>query len=123
MPLTCRNGPLCPCCRRAAQPPKTDRREYPLAVLMKDALLPTLMQTVERTPVLVHAGPFANIAIGKGRFKGLCIANHMGCRYAQAVRVQNPSAAEAVGRCGDQESPRAAFCGGSVFSSYPQREA
>jgi formate--tetrahydrofolate ligase len=35
-----------------------------LAVLMKDALLPTLMQTVERTPVLVHAGPFANIAIG-----------------------------------------------------------
>ncbi|KAL7545750.1 hypothetical protein ACHAWF_009101, partial [Thalassiosira exigua] len=35
-----------------------------LAVLMKDALLPTLMQTAERTPVLVHAGPFANIAIG-----------------------------------------------------------
>jgi formyltetrahydrofolate synthetase len=35
-----------------------------LAVLMKDALLPTMMQTVERTPVLVHAGPFANIAIG-----------------------------------------------------------
>ena len=35
-----------------------------LTVLMKDAILPTLMQTVERTPVLVHAGPFANIAIG-----------------------------------------------------------
>jgi formyltetrahydrofolate synthetase len=35
-----------------------------LAVLMKDALMPTLMQTVERTPVLVHAGPFANIATG-----------------------------------------------------------
>eukprot|EP00547_Thalassionema_nitzschioides_P000505 CAMPEP_0194207234 /NCGR_PEP_ID=MMETSP0156-20130528/6033_1 /TAXON_ID=33649 /ORGANISM="Thalassionema nitzschioides, Strain L26-B" /LENGTH=659 /DNA_ID=CAMNT_0038933947 /DNA_START=44 /DNA_END=2023 /DNA_ORIENTATION=+ len=35
-----------------------------LTVLMKDALLPTLMQTVERTPVLVHAGPFANIATG-----------------------------------------------------------
>lgn len=35
-----------------------------LAVLMKDAILPTLMQTVERTPVLVHAGPFANIAVG-----------------------------------------------------------
>ena len=35
-----------------------------LTVLMKDALLPTLMQTVERTPVFVHAGPFANIAIG-----------------------------------------------------------
>ena len=35
-----------------------------LTVLMKDALMPTLMQTVERTPVLVHAGPFANTAIG-----------------------------------------------------------
>ena len=28
-----------------------------LTVLMKDAIMPTLMQTVERTPVLVHAGP------------------------------------------------------------------
>ncbi len=35
-----------------------------LAVLMKDAVHPTLMQTLERTPVLVHAGPFANIAHG-----------------------------------------------------------
>jgi len=35
-----------------------------MTVLMKDALMPTLMQTVERTPVLVHAGPFANIATG-----------------------------------------------------------
>ena len=35
-----------------------------LAVLMKDALMPTLMQTIEGTPVLVHAGPFANIAHG-----------------------------------------------------------
>lgn len=35
-----------------------------MAVLMKDAVMPTLMQTVERTPVLVHAGPFANIAVG-----------------------------------------------------------
>ncbi|EPS70717.1 10-formyltetrahydrofolate synthetase, partial [Genlisea aurea] len=35
-----------------------------LAVLMKDAINPTLMQTLEGTPVLVHAGPFANIAHG-----------------------------------------------------------
>ncbi len=35
-----------------------------LCVLMKDAIMPTMMQTVERTPVLVHAGPFANIAHG-----------------------------------------------------------
>ena len=35
-----------------------------LTVLMKDALMPTLLQTLEGTPVLVHAGPFANIAHG-----------------------------------------------------------
>ena len=35
-----------------------------LAVLMKDAIQPTLMQTLEGTPVFVHAGPFANIAHG-----------------------------------------------------------
>ncbi|CAA6664705.1 unnamed protein product [Spirodela intermedia] len=33
-------------------------------LLMKDAINPTLMQTLEGTPVLVHAGPFANIAHG-----------------------------------------------------------
>jgi len=35
-----------------------------LTVLMKDAIMPTLMQTLEGTPVFVHAGPFANIAHG-----------------------------------------------------------
>lgn len=35
-----------------------------LTVLMKDAINPTLMQTLEGTPVFVHAGPFANIAHG-----------------------------------------------------------
>jgi methylenetetrahydrofolate dehydrogenase (NADP+)/methenyltetrahydrofolate cyclohydrolase/formyltetrahydrofolate synthetase len=35
-----------------------------LAVLMKDALMPNLMQTLETTPAIVHAGPFANIAHG-----------------------------------------------------------
>ncbi len=35
-----------------------------MTVMMKDALMPNLMQTVENTPVLVHAGPFGNIAHG-----------------------------------------------------------
>ncbi len=34
-----------------------------LAVLLKDTIKPTLMQTLEGTPVLVHAGPFANIGL------------------------------------------------------------
>ena len=35
-----------------------------MTVLMKEAIEPTLMQTLEGTPVLVHAGPFGNIAHG-----------------------------------------------------------
>ena len=35
-----------------------------MTVLMKDALRPNLLQTLENTPALVHAGPFANIAHG-----------------------------------------------------------
>jgi formate--tetrahydrofolate ligase len=35
-----------------------------MAVLMKDAIKPNLVQTLEATPALVHGGPFANIAHG-----------------------------------------------------------
>ncbi len=35
-----------------------------MTVIMRDALKPNLLQTLENTPVLVHAGPFGNIAHG-----------------------------------------------------------
>ena len=35
-----------------------------MAVLLKDAILPNVIQTLEHTPALVHGGPFANIAHG-----------------------------------------------------------
>lgn len=35
-----------------------------MAVLLQDALMPNLVQTLEGTPALVHGGPFANIAHG-----------------------------------------------------------
>ena len=35
-----------------------------MAILMKDAIKPNLVQTTENTPALVHGGPFANIAHG-----------------------------------------------------------
>jgi len=35
-----------------------------MAVILKEAIKPNLMQTLESTPVLVHAGPFGNIATG-----------------------------------------------------------
>ena len=41
-----------------------------LTVLMKDAIMPNLMQTLEGTPAFVHAGPFANIAHGNQLHRG-----------------------------------------------------
>jgi formate--tetrahydrofolate ligase len=40
------------------------------AVLLKDALLPNLLQTLEGTPAIVHTGPFANIAHGNSSIVG-----------------------------------------------------
>ncbi|NQU40161.1 MAG: formate--tetrahydrofolate ligase [Lentisphaerae bacterium] len=45
---------------------------------MVDAINPTLLQTIEGQPVLVHAGPFANIAIGQNSI----IADQVGTRLA-----------------------------------------
>ena len=38
--------------------------EGAMAVLLKDAIKPNLVQTLERTPAFIHGGPFANIAHG-----------------------------------------------------------
>ena len=40
------------------------KAEGPMAALLKDALAPNLVQTLEGTPAFVHGGPFANIAHG-----------------------------------------------------------
>ena len=38
--------------------------EGALAMVMKDAIKPNMVQTLEHNPVLIHGGPFANIAHG-----------------------------------------------------------
>ncbi|MFN8511054.1 MAG: formate--tetrahydrofolate ligase [Chloroflexia bacterium] len=45
-------------------PPRAISTAGMMAVLLKDALLPNLLQTLEGTPAIVHAGPFGNIAHG-----------------------------------------------------------
>lgn len=40
------------------------KAEGSMAVLLKDAINPNLVQTLEHTPALIHGGPFANIAHG-----------------------------------------------------------
>ncbi|MDE0604850.1 MAG: formate--tetrahydrofolate ligase [bacterium] len=49
-----------------------------MAVLLKDALKPNLMQTLEGGPALVHTGPFGNIATGNSSIVADRIAIHTG---------------------------------------------
>ena len=49
-----------------------------MAVIMRDALAPNLLQTLENTPVIVHAGPFGNIAHGNSSVVGDLIGIHAG---------------------------------------------
>ncbi len=44
-----------------------------MSVIMRDALAPNLLQTIENTPVIVHAGPFGNIAHGNSSVVGALI--------------------------------------------------
>ncbi|MBT4188267.1 MAG: formate--tetrahydrofolate ligase [Longimicrobiales bacterium] len=52
-----------------------------MAAVLKDALKPTLMQTLEGTPAIVHTGPFANIAHGNSSI----IADRIALRSADIV--------------------------------------
>lgn len=56
-----------------------------LTVLMKDAIKPNLMQTLEGTPALVHAGPFANIAHGQSSI----IADRIALKLADYVITES----------------------------------
>ncbi|MBI5933339.1 MAG: formate--tetrahydrofolate ligase [Chloroflexi bacterium] len=56
-----------------------------LTVLMKDAIKPNLMQTLEGTPAIVHAGPFANIAHGQSSI----IADKIALKLADYVITES----------------------------------
>jgi len=56
-----------------------------MTVLMKDAIKPTLMQSLEGTPVFVHAGPFANIAHGNSSI----IADRIALKLADYVVTES----------------------------------
>ncbi|MFW0120942.1 formate--tetrahydrofolate ligase [Rothia sp. CCM 9419] len=52
-----------------------------LAVILSDAIHPNLMQTLEHTPALIHAGPFGNIATGNSSI----LADYVGLEHADYV--------------------------------------
>jgi formyltetrahydrofolate synthetase len=56
-----------------------------MTVLMKDAIMPNLMQTLEGTPAFVHAGPFANIAHGNSSI----VADQIALKLADYVVTES----------------------------------
>lgn len=49
-----------------------------MAALLKDAIMPNLVQTLEHTPVIMHGGPFANIAHGCNSVRATKLALKLG---------------------------------------------
>ena len=56
-----------------------------MAVLLKDAIKPNLLQTIEHNPCFVHAGPFANIAHGNNSI----LADLMACKLGDYVVTES----------------------------------
>ncbi|MGB0345857.1 MAG: formate--tetrahydrofolate ligase [Balneolaceae bacterium] len=52
-----------------------------MAVILNEAIMPNLVQTIEHVPALIHAGPFANIAHGTSSI----LANRIGLKLADYV--------------------------------------
>jgi formate--tetrahydrofolate ligase len=57
------------------------KAEGAMATLLKDAIKPNLVQTIEGTPAIIHGGPFANIAQGTNSI----IATKMGMTFSEYV--------------------------------------
>src|SRR5690554_839353 len=66
------------------------KAEGAVAVLMKDAIKPNLVQTLEGQPVFIHGGPFANIAHGNNSV----IATQMALKLADYVVTEGGFAAD-----------------------------
>ena len=58
--------------------------EGALAAILKEALKPNLVQTIEHTPAIVHGGPFANISIGTNSI----IATNIALKLADFVIIE-----------------------------------
>ena len=54
------------------------KAEGAMAVLLKDAINPNLVQSLEHTPCLIHGGPFANIAHGCNSIRATSLALKLG---------------------------------------------
>ena len=77
--LKARLGRIIPAYTRDGEPVTVDRLGVTgaLALLLKDAIKPNLVQTTENTPAIIHGGPFANIAHGCNSVTATRLALHL----------------------------------------------
>ena len=82
-----RVGRIVFCLNRAGQPLTLEDLQVAgaVTVLLRDALLPNLMQTLEGQPALVHAGPFANVAHGNSSI----VADRIALKLADYVLTES----------------------------------
>jgi formate--tetrahydrofolate ligase len=78
-----------------------------MAVILKDAIKPNLMQTVENTPALVHAGPFGNIAHGNSSV----VADLIGIRAADYLVTEAGFGADMAPNASSTSSAAPRDCG------------
>ncbi len=71
--------------RREAVTAEHLRAAGAMAVLLRDAIKPTLLQTTENTPVFIHTGPFGNIAHGNSSI----LADLIGLKLADCVVTES----------------------------------
>jgi len=85
--LRARLGRMVAAWRRDGTPVTCDELKVAgaMTVLLRDAIKPTLVQTLEHTPCFVHAGPFANIAHGNSSI----LADRMATRLADYVVTES----------------------------------
>jgi formate--tetrahydrofolate ligase len=81
----------------ASRSPRDIKAEGAMTALLKDALKPNLVQTLEGTPAFVHGGPFANIAHGCNSVMATRMALKLG-DYASPRRASAPTWAREVPR-------------------------
>ena len=74
---------------------------------MVDAINPNLVQTIEGQPVFVHAGPFANIAIGQSSI----IADRLGTKLADYHVTESGFAPTSASRSSGTSSAACRGCG------------
>ncbi|ENN72864.1 hypothetical protein YQE_10513, partial [Dendroctonus ponderosae] len=96
-----------------------------LLVLLKDVVEPTLLQTLEGSPVLVHAGPFANIAHGSNSI----LADKIALKLvgADGIVVTEAGFASEIGKLGslilNNSSSNSGHSGGEKFFNIKCRQS